>query len=415
MLKGETRKFYKNTEALDAAIEEAEKLSEDDWTAESWALLAQILANAKDTLANDFSQENTDLAAMQIAAAIGKLVESEEGLKLAALRKAINDAEALDPELYTEESFAGIAEPLAAAKDALENATTQEQVDTAAAALNAAIEALEPKVITPALDFTALEEAIAAAGELNKDEYTEESWAALETALTAAEAAKTAETQAEVDAAKDDLLEAIEKLEKAETPPPPFRFEDVTKPEKFYYDSVYWAYNHEPQITKGTSDTLFSPDEPCTRGQVVTFLYRAAGEPEIEGGNNPFTDVAEGKFYYEAVLWAVEKGITNGITSTTFAPNTVCNRGQIVTFLWRFAGQKAPEKTDNPFTDVAEGKFYYKAVLWAGEAGVTKGMNDTTFEPDTTCTRGQVVTFLYRATGEKYAPNKQKNPANHPK
>ena len=97
----------------------------------------------------------------------------------------------------------------------------------------------------------------------------------------------------------------------------------------------------------------------------------------------------------------MEKGITKGVSATTFEPNTVCNRGQIVTFLWRYAGEKAPASSKNPFTDVAKGKFYYDAVLWAVENGVTNGMTETTFEPDRTCSRGQVVTFLFRATAEK--------------
>ena len=154
VLKGETRKFYKNTEALDAAIAEAEKLVESDYTEESWALLAEVMEFARNARDNDFSQENTDLAAMQIAAATAKLVEDEGGLKYAALRKAINDAEALDAAEYTEESFAGIAAPLAAAKKALTDATTQDEIDAAAAALNNAIAALVK--IAPVLDKTAL-------------------------------------------------------------------------------------------------------------------------------------------------------------------------------------------------------------------------------------------------------------------
>ena len=96
----------------------------------------------------------------------------------------------------------------------------------------------------------------------------------------------------------------------------------------------------------------------------------------------------------------MKQGITKGVTANTFEPNTVCNRGQIVTFLWRYAGEKAPESSENPFTDVVTGKFYYDAVLWAVEQGITNGMTPTAFEPDRTCTRGQVVTFLYRATAK---------------
>ena len=165
----------------------------------------------------------------------------------------------------------------------------------------------------------------------------------------------------------------------------------------FYYDAVLWAVNHSPQITNGTDETHFSPGATCTRGQVVTFLWRAAGCPEPTSGSNPFTDVKEGAFYYKAVLWAVEKGITKGTSATTFSPNQGCTRGQVVTFLHRSAGTPAPGSKEHPFTDVSSGAFYYEAVLWAVEKGITKGTSPTTFSPNATCTRGQIVTFLYRA------------------
>ena len=165
----------------------------------------------------------------------------------------------------------------------------------------------------------------------------------------------------------------------------------------FYYDPVLCAVGHKPQITNGTDETHFSPGATCTRGQVVTFLWRAAGCPEPTSGSNPFTDVKEGAFYYKAVLWAVEKGITKGTSATTFSPNQGCTRGQVVTFLHRSAGTPAPGSKEHPFTDVKPGAFYYEAVLWAVEKGVTKGTTPTTFSPNATCTRGQIVTFLYRA------------------
>ena len=109
----------------------------------------------------------------------------------------------------------------------------------------------------------------------------------------------------------------------------------MAEPDAYYYDPVYWAFYHEPQITKGTSDFNFSPDAGCTRAQAVTFLWRAAGEPEPENKTNPFEDVKETDYFYKAVLWAVEKGITTGTTATTFRPDNTCTRGQIVTFLYR--------------------------------------------------------------------------------
>ena len=149
-------------------------------------------------------------------------------------------------------------------------------------------------------------------------------------------------------------------------------------------------------ITNGTDETHFSPLNICNRAQVVTFLWRAAGCPEPESTENPFVDVPETEFYYKAVLWAVENGITNGVDATHFAPNTDCNRAQIVTFLWRAAGRPEPTSTNNPFEDVPEGEFYYDAVLWAVENGITNGMDATHFGPGQDCNRAQVVTFLYR-------------------
>jgi hypothetical protein len=129
---------------------------------------------------------------------------------------------------------------------------------------------------------------------------------------------------------------------------------------------------------------------------VVTFLWRAAGEPEPTTTANPFTDVKEGLWYYKAVLWAVEKGITNGMSATTFEPDGTCTRGQVVTFLYRYAGKPDVSTADSLFTDVKAGAYYEKAVAWAVSKEITNGMSDTTFAPDSTCTRGQVVTFLWR-------------------
>ena len=170
-------------------------------------------------------------------------------------------------------------------------------------------------------------------------------------------------------------------------------FIDV-KPGAFYELPVCWAVYKE--ITSGSDAYHFSPNADCTRGQVVTFLWRAAGSPEPENTEHPFTDLKESAFYYKAVLWAVENGITSGMTPTTFEPNTKCSRGHVVTFLHRAMGKPDPQNTDHPFTDVIEGKFYYNAMLWAVENSITSGMTSTTFVPDNPCTRGQVVTFLYR-------------------
>ena len=163
----------------------------------------------------------------------------------------------------------------------------------------------------------------------------------------------------------------------------------------FFHDPVLWAV--ENGITNGIDAEHFDPMGVCNRAQVVTFLWRAAGSPEPVTTEHPFTDVAAGSFYEKAVLWALEMGITNGLTADTFGPNAVCNRAQVVTFLWRANDSREPGLEENPFTDVAAGSFYEKAVLWALEHGVTTGASDTTFNPGGQCLRAQVVTFLYRA------------------
>ena len=162
----------------------------------------------------------------------------------------------------------------------------------------------------------------------------------------------------------------------------------------YYYDAVLWAV--ENGVTAGTSANAFSPDNGCTRAQVVTFLWRAAGQPEPSSNYNPFTDVDADAYYYKAVLWAVEHNVTSGTSATTFSPDGTCTRAQIVTFLWRYEGQPEPKTASNPFSDVAGDAYFAKAVLWAAENGVTSGTSATTFSPEATCTRAQVVTFLYR-------------------
>ena len=161
----------------------------------------------------------------------------------------------------------------------------------------------------------------------------------------------------------------------------------------YYEDAVDWAV--ENGITKGTDDTHFSPDGICTRAQAVTFLWRAAGSPAPRSRTMPFTDVPVGSYYYDAVLWAVENGITKGTSDTTFSPNMTCSRAQIVAFLWR--SEKSPAAgTANPFADVKSTAYYAGAVLWAVKEDITKGTTNTTFSPDADCTRAQIVTFLWR-------------------
>lgn len=168
-------------------------------------------------------------------------------------------------------------------------------------------------------------------------------------------------------------------------------FADVAT-DAYYYDAVKWAVNKG--ITNGVSETLFGPDQACTRAQIVTFLWRAAGSPEPKSGSS-FADVAADAYYAKAVAWAVENGITKGTSEMTFHPDETCTRAQGVTFLYRALGKLAAAQAG--FTDVAADSYYADAVNWAAENGVTKGISETLFGPDGSCTRAQIVTFLYRA------------------
>lgn len=172
-------------------------------------------------------------------------------------------------------------------------------------------------------------------------------------------------------------------------------FEDV-KAADYYNAPVIWAGANG--ITKGMTATQFRPGNPCTRAQLVTFLWRAAGSPDPKNSNNPFTDVDLGAYYGKAVLWAVENGVTKGTSADKFSPNAQCTRGQIVTFIYRAAGEPKVQNTNNPFTDVKGGAFY-NAILWAVENGITNGYANGEFRPNNTCTRAQGVTFLYRGIG----------------
>lgn len=191
-----------------------------------------------------------------------------------------------------------------------------------------------------------------------------------------------------------DALVAAEKAYAELTGKLPFT--DVTESD-YYYNAVRWAW--EKGITNGSTGTTFTPGTGCTRSQMVTFLWRAAGSPAPKGTTLPFTDVDKDSHYYQALIWAIENGITNGVTNTIFDPNATCTRGQMAAFLYRSA--KSPAVTgENTFADVTKDAYYCDAVTWAAEKGITQGTADGGFDPSATCTRGQMVTFLYRYQGE---------------
>lgn len=170
-------------------------------------------------------------------------------------------------------------------------------------------------------------------------------------------------------------------------------FKDI-KTEDYFYQPVVWAVQNG--ITSGTTLSTFSPSDGCTRAQNAVFLWRAAGCPQPQGKPLPFTDVKAGSWYEDAIRWAYEQGITAGTSATAFSPDMTCTRGQVVTFLWRMHGSPEPKSNKNSFTDIKKSDYFYKASLWAQEQNITTGTSATAFSPNMTCTRGQIVTFLYR-------------------
>ena len=185
------------------------------------------------------------------------------------------------------------------------------------------------------------------------------------------------------------------------------RFSDVADRD-YFYEPVRWALGE--RITQGVSDTAFDPGAACTRGQIVTFLWRAFGTPDPAAQQDPFADVAANSYYSSAVLWAGSKKITLGTSADRFSPERPCTRAQIVTFLWRSVGEPKQAAPENPFADVRESDYYYQAVLWAVQSGITYGTTERTFGPDQSCTRGQTVTFLYRARDQIAAQTVQAAP-----
>lgn len=181
-----------------------------------------------------------------------------------------------------------------------------------------------------------------------------------------------------------------------------YAFRDIDgKNDVYFKDAILWAV--EQGITNGVSPVEFNPSGNCTRSQIVTFLWRAMGSPEPVTAVNPFVDVKENSFYYKAVLWAYETGLTTGTDATHFSPDAVCTRAEAVTFLWRNDGRPDHGISENPFTDISDtGKCspYYDAILWAFENGITNGTNADRFDPFGRCTRGQIVTFIYRDMAE---------------
>lgn len=192
------------------------------------------------------------------------------------------------------------------------------------------------------------------------------------------------------------VYRAYVKVELLAPEQPAVVFDDVPE-DAYYHDAVYWAA--EKGITAGTGPGCFSPDDLCTRGQLLTLLWRAMGAPDASGTALPFTDVRPDEYWYRAVQWAYSEGVTGGASADCFLPQALCTRAQAMTFLWAAKGRPEPELTELPFTDLQPDAYYYPAAAWAYQNGVTAGVSADAFGPDLNCTRAQAVTFLYKAFG----------------
>ena len=199
---------------------------------------------------------------------------------------------------------------------------------------------------------------------------------------------------------KDGVCTACGGKDSAYKPPIDNVFADVNEND-YFYEAVHWAINHDPTVTTGTDATHFSPEEACTRAQAVTFLWRSAGCPKPTTDTCAFTDVPEDAYYYNAVLWAVENKITTGVSETEFSPDEKATRAQMVTFLYRLEGEPKVENITNGFADVDANEYYYNAVLWAIDKGITNGMDETHFGPSEICNRAHSVTFVFRYVNAK--------------
>ena len=324
-----------------------------------------------------------------------------------AVDAAITAAKAIDSNLYS--NYAGVEKAIDAV-DRTKSKAEQTKVDAMAQAINNAIAALEKKPSSsssgssrPRYDVTTPSKP--ENGSVTVDPERARSGSRVTVTVTPDSGYKLGElVVTDRDGKKLELTDkgngqytftmpsgkvevAAEFVKEVEVSP----FADVAT-DAYYYDAVKWAV--EKGITNGVSETLFGPDQACTRAQIVTFLWRAAGSPEPKRGSS-FADVAADAYYAKAVAWAVENGITKGTSETTFHPDETCTRAQGVTFLYRALGKLAAAQAG--FTDVAADSYYADAVNWAAENGVTNGISETLFGPDGSCTRAQIVTFLYRA------------------
>ena len=458
-----------DTAALEAAIAQAEALDESGYTPESWAALQEVLAEAKNTLENAVSQAGIDAAAEALLGAIAALEElTPDYVDKAALGRPSPQAEALDESLWTPESWAALQAVLADAKAVeADGEATQEQVDAATEALLAAIAALVDKVqavidlIDALPDPITLEdiEALTAAREaydaltdeekarvsnyldlllaeieyyrlLAEQAFNDTVQAAIDTLREYFEHASQNHDEAHVAAAEAALEEAIAALLQAKSSEElraivdagvaaidealkggDLPAEHVCAIAQFVdleaypygtpeHEAIEWAFTHDPQITAGTDASHFNPEAELDRKTAMTFLYAAAGKPafDVNSAEKTFSDVAQGKWYTKAILWAANQNppITSGNGDGSFGINTSCKRSHMLTFLYAQQGKPGFDESKVPKGYVEEGKWYTKAAKWAYACGIETG-EDGVFQPNTVCTRATTVLYLYRA------------------
>ncbi|MBQ4234561.1 MAG: S-layer homology domain-containing protein [Firmicutes bacterium] len=362
---------------LNGLIAQAEALKEEDYTPESFAKVKEALAAAA-ALPGDAGQDDVNEVSSLIYSAVNVTLEKTEDSARAGLKKAIEEAKAFKEEEYTAESFKFVKDTIKEAEELPEDAD-QEAVEAAANALEIAVKGLKK---LSDIEAETLEKVIEKAEKLDEGKYTESSLAILDAVLDNAKKALGSDDAEEIAKAAKALSAALDSLDEIS----PVPFTDVAK-DDYFYDAVVWAFTADPQVTDGTTPTTFSPANTCTRAQVVTFLWRAMGQPEPETKADPFTDVAETDWFYKPVLWAVEKGITDGTTPTTFSPKSTCRNSHILTFIYRAVGE--PNKT-------GQGTWWTDAYNWANFNSLLKGSYTGDYDINADCPRANVVYYLHQ-------------------
>ena len=384
--------------ALEDALNKYGKIDKDSFTPETIAALVTAATEAARVKADpNADQASVDAATKKLNDAINALVKKDDAasdVDKSGLQQLVDMIDKMDRSKFTDESLATLDKAQNNAKAVLANdKATQSDVDKAMKDLSDAQNGLKLKPATDA-NRTALQEAIDKAEAVDRSKYTDDSLKALDRQLEAAKAAmeNPAASQAAILLAARRLTAAMNNLQD-KSAVEPIHFVDV--PDSAYYaEPVAWAVRNG--ITDGTDETHFSPKDDCTRAQIVTFLWRSLGKPEPISTANPFVDVQPGAYYYDAVLWAIGEGITDGTDATHFSPKDSCTRAHAVTFLWRMEGKPASGVTSTGFEDVPANAYYADAVRWAVANQITDGTTETTFSPKVTCSRAQIVTFLYR-------------------